>query len=64
MGKTSKTNDEVLLEICTRSYWVSGQKVFFDIRVFEPKIRRYSKQTLKQCCSLNEMKRNATQTPE
>ena len=33
---------------------MSGQKAFFDVRVFNPNARRYSKETLKQCYSLNE----------
>ena len=54
MSKTAKKNDEVRLDICARSFWVSGQKAFFDVRVFDPNARRYSKQTLKQCYSINE----------
>ena len=54
MRKTAKTNDEVRLDICARSFWVSGERAFFDVRVFDPDARRYSKQTLKQCYSMNE----------
>ena len=54
MSKTAKKNDEVRLDICARSFWVSGQKAFFDVRVFDPNARRYSKQTLKKCYSINE----------
>ena len=54
MRKTAKTNDEVRLDICARSFWVSGQRAFFDIRIFDPNAQRYSKQTLKQCYSMNE----------
>ena len=54
MSKTAKKNGEVRLDICARSFWVSGQKAFFDVRVFNPNARRYSKQTLKQCYSINE----------
>ena len=45
MRKTAK----LLLDICARSFWVNGQKAFFDVRVFDPNARRYSKQILKQC---------------
>ena len=60
MRKTVKTNDEVQLDISPRCLWLSGQKAFFDIRVFDPNARRYSKQTLRQCYSLieNEKKRH------
>ena len=40
--------------IFARSFWVSGQKAFFDLKVFDPNVRSCSKQTLKQCYSLNE----------
>ena len=33
---------------------MSGQKAFFDVRVFDPNAQSYSKKTLKQCYSLNE----------
>ena len=45
--KTAETNDEVRLNICARSFWVSGQNAFFHIRVFDPNSQRYSKQALK-----------------
>ena len=54
MSKTAKKNDEVRLDICARSFWVSGHKAFFDVKVFDPNAWRYSKQTLKQCYSINE----------
>ena len=54
MSKTAKKNDEVPLDICARSFWVSGQKLFFGVTVFNPNAQRYSKQTLKQCYSINE----------
>ena len=36
------------------SCWVSGQRAFFDLRVFDPNAQRYLKQALKQCYSMNE----------
>ena len=36
MRKTAKMNDEVRLDICAGSFWVSGQKTFFDVKVFDP----------------------------
>ena len=53
MRKIAQTNDEVRLKICAKSFWVSGQKAFFDVTVFYPNVQRYSKETLKQCYSLN-----------
>ena len=52
--KTTKINDEVQLDICARSFWVSGHKAFFDSRVFYPYLQECSKETLKQCYSLKE----------
>ena len=46
--KTSKLNDEVRFNICARSFWVSGQKVFFDLRFFDPSARMYSKRFLER----------------
>ena len=54
ISKTAKKIDEVQLDICARSFWVSGQKVFFDVRLFNSNASRYSKQALKQCYSINE----------
>ena len=38
MRKTAETNDEVQLDICARSFWVSGQKAFFEVSVFDQKV--------------------------
>ena len=60
MRKTAKTKDEVWLGIFAKSFWVSGPKAFFWQKVFNPNTRKYSKQTLTQCYSLNE---NEKKTP-
>ena len=36
MSKAAKKNDEVRLDLCARSFWVSVQKAFIDVRVFDP----------------------------
>ena len=54
MRSTANTDDEARLDICARSFWVSGQKAFFDVRVFDANAQSYSKKTLKQCYSFNE----------
>ena len=60
MSKRAKKNDEVRVDICARSFWVSDQKAFFNVRVFDLNAGRYSKQNLKQCYSIkeNEKKRH------
>ena len=57
MRKTAKTNDDVGLDICVRSFCVNGKRAFFYVRVFYPNTQRYSKQILKQRYSLNESKK-------
>ena len=37
MRKTAKTNEEIRLDIWARSFWVSGQKAFFHVRVCRSK---------------------------
>ena len=57
MMKEVAKNGEVHHDIGVRSFLVSYQKGFFDVRVFDSNARRYSKHTLntlKQCYSLNE----------
>ena len=36
MSNAAKKNDEVRLDLCARSFWVSGQKAFINVRVFDP----------------------------
>ena len=36
MNNAAKKNDQVRLDICARSFWVSDQKAFIDVRVFDP----------------------------
>ena len=51
---TAKTNDGARLDVSTRSFWITGQKVFFDVRVFHPNVSRYQFKSLKQCFAVNE----------
>ena len=53
-NKTSKVNDEVRLDVSATGFWIKGQRAFFDVRVFDPNAKRYSKQSLKQCYAINE----------
>ena len=38
MSKTAKTNDEVRLDICARSFWMSSQKEFFETKDYTTRI--------------------------
>ena len=59
MEKTTKTNDEVRLDICAWGSWLRDQKAFYNASVFDPNATKYSKQTLKQgyCLEKYERKR-------
>ena len=39
--RTANRSEEARLDIAARGFWVSGQKAFFDIRVFNPTAGRY-----------------------
>ena len=42
------------LNACARGFWLAGQMVFFDVRMFNPNARRYAKQELSKKYELNE----------
>ena len=44
-------------------FWISGQRAFLDVRVFDPNASRYTKQALSQSYALNEKekKRNCNE---
>ena len=33
---TTNTNDGARLDVSARSFWITGQKAFFNVRVFDP----------------------------
>ena len=33
---TANTNDGARLDVSARGFWITGQKVFSDVRVFDP----------------------------
>ena len=36
LSKATNKDDEARLDVAARGFWVTGQKAFFDIRVFNP----------------------------
>jgi len=55
MGEvTANTSDEARLDIEARGFWVSDQKAFFDIMVFNPVARRYRNSKISKACETNE----------
>lgn len=57
---TTNTNDGARLDICARSFWITGQKAFFDVRVFDPNASRYQSKNLEQCFTVNEREKKRT----
>ena len=51
---SSVKSDEARLDVSARGFWVTGQKAFFDIRVFNPLAKRYVSYEPQRCYILNE----------
>ena len=54
LDKASNTSDEARLDIAARGFWISGQKAFFDIRVFNPIAKRYRNSNVFKAYETNE----------
>ena len=52
--KATKTGDEARLDVSALGFWVPGQRVFCDIRVFDHNAQRYRNTNLKKCFIKNE----------
>ena len=52
--KTANTSDEARVDVSARSFWVRGQKAFFDVRIFNPTAKCYSTQSLNATHKRNE----------
>ena len=52
--RTANITDDARLDIAARGFWISGQRAFFDIRVFNPIARRYESQELNKAYEINE----------
>ena len=64
LSKTTNKDDEARLDVAARGFWVTGQKAFFDIRIFNPLAKRYGNLDPKKCYEINEKKRNVSITTE
>ena len=52
--RSANTSTEARLDISARGFWVPGQKVFCDVRVFDLNAQRYRNVELKRCYQRNE----------
>ena len=52
--QTAVLSKEARLDISARGFWVPGQKVFCDVRVFDLNAQRYRNTDLKRCFKKNE----------
>ena len=51
---TANKSEEARLDIAARGFWISGQKAFFDVRVFSPLAGRYRNSKISKACEANE----------
>ena len=54
LSKTTNKDDEARLDVAARGFWVTNQKAFFDIRIFNPLAKRYGNLDPKKCYEINE----------
>ena len=54
LPKSANITDEGRLDTSARGFWVTGQKAFFDVRVFNPLAKRYGTLNSQKCYELNE----------
>ena len=52
--KSANTANESRLDISARGFWTTGQRAFFDVRIFDPLAQSYSTQSLSQTYSKHE----------
>ena len=52
--RSANTKKEARLDVSARGFWVTGQRVFCDVRVFDLNALRYKNLELKRCYSKNE----------
>ena len=52
--RTANITDDARVDITARGLWISGLRVFFDIRVFSPMARRYESQELNKAYEINQ----------
>ena len=51
--RTANITDEARVDIAAKGFWISGQRAFFDIRVFKSMAQRYGSQELTKAYEIN-----------
>ena len=51
--RTANITDEARVDIAAKGFWISGQRAFFDIRVFKSMTQRYGSQELTKAYEIN-----------
>ena len=54
---TASTNDGARLHVSVRRFWITGQKAFFDVRVFDLNTSRYKSRILEQSFTVNDLEK-------
>ena len=47
-------NVSAWVDLSARGFWITGQKIFFDVSVFNPLNERYREQNFEKCYDINE----------
>ena len=53
LSTSSMKSDEARLDVSARGFWMTGQKAFFDLWVFNPLAKRYVSYEPQRCYILN-----------
>ena len=58
-GEEIKGNqsDEARSDISARGFWITGQRAFFNIRVFDSNAQRHQSKSLRKCYEINEQEK-------
>ena len=56
--KTANTHERARTDLSARSFWIKGERAFFDIRVFDPVAQSYMNQSLEQAHAVQEGDKN------
>ena len=64
LPSNANMSDEARLDISARSFWMEGQRAFFDVRVFNPFAPTHSSQSQQNPFNANEREKKRCMTTE